>query len=131
MPMSFAEFILRYLDSWNVQAGYLAEDLNVNLHTLNDWLHRGQIPNLENIEVIENYFEEDIKGVVFDGKKFQRRYKVIRPDGTSQIYPTLQSIVWDEGVSYVTIIRCLMEDDVVKAGKSKGYRFERAYLEDE
>lgn len=129
--ISFAEFVLRYLDSWNVQAGYLAEDLNVNLHTLNDWLHRGQIPNLENIEVIENYFEEDIKGVVFDGKKFQRRYKVIRPDGTSQIYPTLQSIVCDEGVAYVTMIRCLMEDDVVKSGKSKGYRFERAYLEDE
>lgn len=129
--ISFAEFVLRYLDEWNVQAGYLAEDLNVNLHTLNDWLHRGQIPNLDNIEVIENYFEEDIKDVVFDGKKFQRRYKVIRPDGSSQIYPTLHRITCDEGVAFSTIIKCLMEDIAVKQGKCKGYRFQRVYLEDE
>lgn len=130
MQVSFAEFILRYLDNWNIEAGCLCNDLGISDHTLNDWTYRGQIPNLYNIEVIKNYFEEDFKGVIFDGRKFRRKFKVIRADGSSQIYPTLQEIVWYEGVAYTTIVKCLHEDVSVGRGKQKGYRFERVYLED-
>lgn len=129
MSISFAEFILRYLDNWNIEAGCLADDLNVSFHTLNKWLYGGQIPNPENIGIIKNYFEEDFKGVVFDGRKFKRNFKVIRPDGSSQTYPTLQRISWDEGVDYSAIVRCLLEDDVVRRGDREGYRFQRVYVE--
>ena len=131
MSISFAEFILRYLDSWNLEAGLLADDLTISSHTLNDWVYRGQIPNLYNIEVIKNYFQEDFKGVVFDGRKFRRKFKVIRADGTSEIYPTLQQVVWSEGVAYTTIIKCLQEDIPVGRGECTGYRFQRVYLEDQ
>ena len=131
MTISFAEFILRYLDDWNIEAGCLADDLTISSHTLNDWVYRGQIPNLYNIEVIKNYFEEDFKDIVFDGKKFRRKFKVIRADGSSEVYPTLQRIVWDEGIAYTTIIKCLQEDVPVGRGKHKGYRFQIVYLEEE
>ena len=131
MQVSFAEFILRYLDEWNLEAGCLCNDLGISDHTLNNWTYRGQIPNHYSIEIIKNYFEEDFKGVVFDGRKFRRKFKVIRADGSSQIYPTLQEIVWHEGVAYTTIIKCLQEDVSVGRGKQKGYWFQRVYLEDE
>ena len=131
MSISFGEFILRYLDDWNISVGSLCDDLGVSSHALNDWTHRGQIPNLDSIEIIKNYFQEDFEGVVFDGKGFRRKFKVIRPDGSSQIYPTAQQIVWDEGVSYTTIVKCLQEDVSVGRGKHKGYRFERVYLEED
>lgn len=130
MKVSFAEFILRYLDVWNIEVGCLCDDLNISVHTLNDWTYRSQIPNTYNIEVIKNYFQEDFKDVVFDGKSFRRKFKVIRPDGSSQIYPTLQQIVWQEGVAYTTIVKCLQEDVAVGRGKQEGYRFEKVYLED-
>lgn len=129
MQVSFAEFILRYLDNWNIEAGCLADDLAISTHTLNDWTYKGQIPNLYNIEVIKNYFQEDFEDVVFDGKKFRRKFKIIRADGTSEIYPTLQQVVWDEGTAYTTIIKCLQEDIEVGRGDCKGYRFEKVYLE--
>ena len=131
MSISFAEFILRYLDDWNIEAGLLADDLTISSHTLNDWVYRGQIPNTYNIEVIKNYFQEDFKDVVFDGKKFRRKFKVIRADGSSKIYSTLQQIVWNEGIAYTTIVKCLQEDIVIGRGKHKGYRFERVYLEED
>ena len=131
MSISFAEFILRYLDDWNIEAGCLADDLNISSHTLNDWTYRSQIPNLYNIEVIKNYFQEDFKDVVFDGKSFRRKFKVIRTDGSSKIYPTLQHIVWEEGVAYTTVVKCLQEDVAIGRGKHKGYRFQRVYLEEE
>lgn len=130
MSVSFAEFILRYLDDWNIETGCLADDLTISSHTLNDWVYRGQIPNPYNIEVIKNYFQEDFEGVVFDGKKFRRKFRVIRADGTSEIYPTLQEIVWSEGVAYTTVVKCLQEDVAVGRGKQEGYRFEKVYLED-
>ena len=131
MSISFAEFILKYLDNWNIEAGCLADDLTISSHTLNDWVYRGHIPNPYNIEVIKNYFQEDFEGVVFDGKKFRRKFRVIRADGTSEIYPTLQQVVWSEGVAYTTIIKCLQEDIPVGRGKHKGYHFQRVYLEEE
>ena len=131
MKVSFAEFILRYLDDWNIEAGCLADDLTISSHTLNDWVYRGQIPSPYNIEVIKNYFQEDFKDVVFDGKIFRRKFKVIRTDGTSEIYPTLQQVVWSEDVAYTTIVKCLMEDIPIGRGKHKGYRFQRVYLEED
>ena len=130
MQVSFAEFILRYLDEWNIEAGCLCDDLGISDHTLNDWTYRGQIPNLYNIEVIKNYFEEDFKDVVFDGKKFRRKFKVICRDGNSKIYDSMQDITWNEGVAYTTVVKCLMEDVAVGRGDCTGYRFQRVYLED-
>lgn len=131
MQVSFAEFILRYLDEWNISVGCLADDLTISSHTLNDWTHRGQIPSLDSIEIIKNYFQEDFKDVVFDGKGFRRKFKVIRPDGSSHVYSTVQEIVWNEGIAYTTVVKCLMEDVAVGRGKNKGYRFQRVYLEEE
>ena len=131
MSISFAEFILRYLDEWNLETGYLCDDLGISIHTLNNWVYRGQIPNSYNIESIELYFGQDFKDVVFDGKKFRRKFKVIRADGSSEIYPTLQQVVWNEGVAYTTIIKCLQEDIPVGRGDCTGYRFQRVYLEED
>ena len=131
MQVSFAEFILKYLDDWNISIGSLCDDLGISSHALNDWTHRGQIPSLDSIEIVKNYFQEDFKDVVFDGKGFRRKFKVIRPDGSSQIYSTAQQIVWEEGVSYTTIIKCLQEEVAIGRGKHKGYRFERVYIEEE
>ena len=131
MQVSFAKFILKYLDEWNISVGSLCDDLGISSHTLNDWTHRGQIPSLDSIEIIKNYFQEDLEGVVFDGRGFKRKFKVIRSDGSSQIYSTMQQIVWNEGISYTTIVRCLQEDIPVGRGKHKGYRFQRVYLEEE
>ena len=130
MQVSFAEFILKYLDEWNLEAKYLCDDLGISDHTLNNWLYRGDIPNPYNTETIELYFGQDFKDVVFDGKSYRRKFRVIRADGTSEIYPTLQEIVWYEGVAYTTIVKCLHEDVPVGRGKCKGYWFERVYLED-
>ena len=123
LSISFAKFILQYLDEWNLEVGCLCDDLGISSHTLNDWTHRGQIPSLDSIEIIKNYFQEDFKGVVFDGRGFRRKFKVIRTDGSSEIYPTMQQIVWDEGISYTTIIKCLQEDVAIGRGKHKGYHF--------
>lgn len=130
MKVSFAEFILQYLDEWNLEAKYLCDDLGISDHTLNNWLYRGDIPNPYNTETIELYFGQDFKDVVFDGKSYRRKFKVIRADGTSEIYPTLQEIVWYEGVAYTTIVKCLHEDVSVGRGKCKDYWFERVYVED-
>lgn len=131
MSISFGEFILRYLDNWNISVGSLCDDLGISSHTLNDWVHRGHIPSLDSIEIIKEYFQEDFKDVVFDGKAYRRKFKVIRTDGSSQIYSTTQQVVWDEGVSYTTIIRCLQDDVAIGRGKHKGYRFQRVYLEED
>lgn len=131
MSISFAEFILKYLDEWNLEAGCLCDDLGISSHTLNNWLYRGDIPNPYNTESIELYFGQDFKDVVFDGKKFRRKFRVIRADGSSEIYPTLQQVVWDEGVAYTTIVKCLQEDVAIGRGKHKGYRFQRVYLEED
>ena len=131
LTISFAEFILQYLDEWSISVCSLCDDLGISSHALNDWVHRGQIPSLDSIEIIKDYFQEDFKGVVFDGKGFRRKFKVIRTDGSSQIYPTMQQIVWDEGISYTTIVRCLQEDVPIGRGKHKGYRFQIVYLEEE
>ena len=131
MSISFAEFILKYLDEWNISVASLCDDLGISSHALNDWTHRGQIPSLDSIEIIKDYFQEDFKDVVFDGKGFRRKFKVIRTDGTSHIYPTLQQIVWEEGVAYTTVVKCLHEDIPVGRGKHKGYRFERVYMEED
>ena len=90
MSISFAKFILKYLDEWNIEVGYLCDDLGISIHTLNNWLYRGDIPNPYNTESIKLYFGQDFKDVVFDGRKFRRKFKVIRADGSSEIYPTLQ-----------------------------------------
>lgn len=131
MQVSFAEFILRYLDEWNLEVIYLCDDLGISSHTLNNWVYRGQIPSLDSIEIIKNYFQEDFKDVVFDGKGFRRKFKVIRPDGSSYVYSTVQEIVWNEGIAHTTVVKCLMEDVAIGRGKHKGYRFQRVYLEEE
>lgn len=129
MKVSFSEFILRYLDDWNLEAQYLAEDLYVARHTLDAWLYRRRIPNSDNIKMLENYFGEDFEGVVFDGKEFRRRYKVIRADGISKVYDTMAKLSKVEGVAIETITRSFRDDKVIKQGRSKGYRFERFYME--
>ena len=127
--MSFSEFVLRYLDSWNLEARYLAEDLYITHTSLNAWMYRGVVPNGESIKVIKNYFGEDFKGVVFDGKVFRRKFKIIRPDGSSQVYDTNTELSETEWVAKSTITRCCRDGDTVKKGKRKGYRFEWVYKE--
>lgn len=129
MTMSFSEFILRYLDSWNFEVRYLAEDLYVTHNSLNAWVYRGQIPKSENIKIIREYFGADFEGVVFDGKQFRRKFKIIRPDGSSQVYDTTTELSETELVAKSTITRCCRDGDAVKKGKRKGYRFEWVYEE--
>ena len=78
MTMSFSEFILRYLDSWNFEAGYLAEDLYICHHSLNAWMYQGRIPSDESIRVIREYFGADFEGVVFDRSEERRVGKECR-----------------------------------------------------
>ena len=131
MPMSFSEFILRYLDSWNLEVRYLAEDLYTTHNSLNAWMYRGCILNSENIKIIENYFGEEFKNVVFDGKQFRRKFKIIRTDGSSQIYDTTHELNEAEGITKSTIARCCRDGDSVKKGKRKGCQFEWVYEEKE
>ena len=127
--MSFSEFILRYLDNWNFEVRYLAEDLYVTHNSLNAWVYRGQIPNKENIKTIENYFGEGFKNVAFDGKAFRRKFKIIRPDGSSKVYDTNTELSETEWVAKSTITRCCRDGNAVKKGKRKGCRFEWVYEE--
>ncbi|WP_373804870.1 hypothetical protein [Jeotgalibaca porci] len=129
MKVSFSEFVLRYLDEWNLEAGYLADDLYVGRHSLDAWLYRGRIPNSDNMKTIQDYFGEEFKDVVFDGKEFRRKFKVIRADGSSQVYDTADELSLTEGISKRTIMRSCRDGEVVQKGKRKGCRFERIYME--
>lgn len=129
MAMSFSEFVLRYLDSWNLEARYLAEDLYITHNSMNAWMYRGRIPNNENIKTIKNYFGEDFEGVVFDGKQFRRKFKIIKPDGSSKVYDTNTELSRVEGVSKSTITRYCRNGGAIKQGKSKGCQFEWVYEE--
>ena len=129
MQVSFSEFVLRYLDDWNLEARYLADDLDVGHHALNAWMYRGRIPNSKNIQVIEDYFGEDFKNVVFDGKEFRRKFKIIRTDGSSQVYDTTDELSEVEGIAKSTITRCCRDGDAVRTGKNKGCRFQWLYVE--
>ena len=127
--ISFSEFLLRYLDEWNLEAGLLADDLYVGRHSVDAWLYRGRIPNSDNVKIIQDYFGEDFEGVVFDGKEFRRKFKVIRADGSSQVYDTMDELSVVEGITKRTIKRCYRDGDAVIKGKSKGCRFEWLYKE--
>ena len=131
IPMSFAEFVLRYLDSWNFEARCLSEDLYITHNALNAWMYRGCIPNSDNIKIIENYFGEEFKNVVFDGKQFRRKFKIIRTDGSSRVYDTMDELSEVEKITKSTIVRCCKDGDAVKKGKSKGCQFEWVYEEAE
>ena len=127
--MSFSEFVLRYLDEWNLEARYLAEDLYITHTSLNAWMYRGVVPNSESIKTIKNYFGEDFEGVVFDGKVFRRKFKIIRPDGSSHVYDTNTELSETEDIAKSTITRCCQDGVAVKKGKSKGCQFEWVYEE--
>ena len=131
MTMSFSEFILRYLDSWNFEAGYLAEDLYICHHSLNAWMYQGRIPSDESIRVIREYFGEDFEGVVFDGKAFKRKYKIIRADGSSKVYDTKSELSVVEDVSINSITKYCIEGGKIIKGRNKGCQFQRVYEEKE
>ena len=127
--VSFSEFVLRYLDSWNFEAGYLAEDLYICHHSLNAWMYQGRIPSDESIRVIREYFGEDFEGVVFDGKAFKRKYKIIRPDGNSKVYDTKAELSDVEDVSMNSITKyCRIGGAIIK-GRNKGCQFQYVYEE--
>lgn len=129
MTMSFSEFILRYLDSWNFEAGYLAEDLYICHHSLNAWMYQGRIPSDESIRVIREYFGADFEGVIFDGKSFKRKYKIIRPDGSSKVYDTKAELSKVEDVSMDSITKyCRIGGSIIK-GRNKGCQFQYVYEE--
>lgn len=127
--ISFAEFILRYCDDWNIWPIYLADDLNISSVTLMGWVYRGMIPKDKYDIVLEEYFGEDLKNVKFDGKKFRRKIKVTRSDGSCQIYDTKTDVSKAEGMSLDTITRCLKSGEAMRRGNYKGYRFEKVYIE--
>ena len=129
MMVSFSEFVLRYLDEWNFEARYLAEDLYITHNSPNAWMYRNRIPNSESIKVIKNYFGDEFKNVVFDGKVFRRKFKIIRPDGSSQVYDTNTEMSETECVAKSTITRCCQDGGIVKKGGRKGCRFEWVYEE--
>ena len=129
MAMSFSEFVLRYLDNWNLEAGYLAEDLYICHHSLNAWMYQGRIPSDESIRVIREYFGADFEGVVFDGKAFKRKYKIIRPDGSSKVYDTKAGLSVAEDVSINAITKYCIEGGAIIKCRNKGVQFERVYLE--
>ena len=129
MTISFSEFILRYLDSWNFEAGYLAEDLYICHHSLNAWMYQGRIPSDESIRVIREYFGADFEGVAFDGKAFKRKYKIIRADGSSKVYDTVDELHLAEDVSKNTINKYIRNGKAVTKGRNKGCRFEWVYQE--
>ena len=127
--MSFSEFVLRFLDEWNLEAGYLAEDLYITHNSMNAWMYRGRIPSDDSIKVIKNYFGEDFEGVVFDGKAFKRKYKIIRPDGSSKVYDTNTELSETEWIAKSTITRYCRSGGVIKKAKHKGCRIEWVYEE--
>ena len=129
MTMSFSEFILRYLDTWNFEAGYLSEDLYICHHSLNAWMYQGRIPSDESIRVIREYFGADFEGVVFDGKAFKRKYKIIRSDGSSKVYDAVDELHLAEDVSKNTINKYIRNGKAVIKGRNKGCRFEWVYQE--
>ena len=129
MTMSFSEFILRYLDTWNFEAGYLAEDLYICHHSLNAWMYQGRIPSDESIRVIREYFGADFEGVVFDGKAFKRKYKITRADGSSKVYDTKAELSKVEDVSMNSITKYCMEGGKIIKGRNKGCQFQRVYVE--
>ena len=129
MPMSFSEFILRYLDNWNFEVRYLAEDLYICHHSLNAWMYQGRIPSDDSIRVIKNYFGEDFEGVVFDGKAFKRKYKITRADGSSKVYDTKAELSKAEDVSINAITKyCRIGGSIIK-GRNKGCQFQCVYEE--
>lgn len=127
--MSFSEFVLRYLDDWNLEVRYLAEDLYVTHNSLNAWTYRGVVPSDESIKTIKKYFGADFEGVVFDGKQFRRKFKIIRPDGSSKVYDTTTELSETEFVAKSTITRYCRGGGAVIKGKRKGCRFEWVYEE--
>ena len=127
--ISFAEFVLRYLDEWNFEAGFLAEDLYICHHSLNAWMYQGRIPSDESIRVIREYFGEDFEGVVFDGKTFKRKFKIIRPDGSSKVYDTVDELHKVEDVSKNTINKFIRNGGAVIKGRNKGCKFQYVYEE--
>ena len=129
MQVSFSEFVLRYLDEWNFEAGYLAEDLYICHHSLNAWMYQGRIPSDESIRVIREYFGADFEGVVFDGKAFRRKFKITRADGSSKVYDTMDELSLVEDVAKNTIKKYCRNGGAVRQGKSKGCRFELIYAE--
>ena len=129
MTISFSEFILRYLDSWNFEAGYLAEDLYICHHSLNAWMYQGRIPSDESIRVIREYFGADFAGVVFDGKAFKRKYKIIRADGSSKVYDTKAELSKVEDVSINSITKYCKYVGAIIKGRNKGCQFQYVYEE--
>lgn len=129
--MSFSEFVLRYLDSWNLEARFLAEDLYITHGSMNAWVYRSRIPSDESIRVIREYFGEEFEDVVFDGKVFRRKFKIIRPDGSSRVYDTNTEMSETECVAKSTITRCCQDGGIVKKGGRKGCRFQWVYEEEE
>ena len=129
MKTSFSEFVLRYLDNWNYEAGFLAEDLYISHHTLNAWMYNGRIPSDDNIKIIREYFGTDFEGVVFDGKAFKRKYKIIRADGSSKVYDTKSELSVVEDVSINSITKFSKHGGAIIKGRNKGIRFEFVYEE--
>ena len=129
MKMSFSEFVLRYLDQWNLEVRFLAEDLYITHSSLNAWIYRGRIPGDESIRVIREYFGADFEGVVFDGKAFRRKFKITRADGSSKVYDTMDELSLVEDVAKNTIKKYCENGGIVKQGGRKGCRFELIYAE--
>lgn len=127
--MSFAEYVLRYQDEWNTEAVCIADDLGISVVTLCSWVYGGFIPKDKYNDVLRDYFGDDFNKIKFDGKKFKRQFKVIRSDGSSQMYDTIESIHNAEGVSRDRIARYLKNGGAMIRGNYKGYRFENVYVE--
>ena len=92
-------------------------------------MYQGRIPSDESIRVIREYFGEDFEGVVFDGKAFKRKYKIIRPDGNSKVYDTKAELSDVEDVSMNSITKyCRIGGAIIK-GRNKGCQFQYVYEE--
>ena len=129
--ISFAEFVLRYLDNWNLEARFLAEDLYITHGSMDAWIYRGRIPSDESIKVIREYFGADFEDVVFDGKAFRRKFKIIRPDGSSKVYDTADELSKVEWVSKNTMKKYCRNGEAVMKGRNKGCKFQYVYEEEE
>ena len=129
--ISFAEFVLRYLDNWNFEARFLAEDLYITHGSMDAWIYRGRIPSDESIKVIREYFGADFEDVVFDGKAFRRKFKIIRPDGSSKVYDTADELSKVEWVSKNTMKKYCRNGEAVMKGRNKGCKFQYVYEEEE
>ena len=129
--ISFAEFVLRYLDNWNFEARFLAEDLYITHGSMDAWIYRGRIPSDESIKVIREYFGADFEDVVFDGKAFRRKFKITRPDGSSKVYDTADELSKVEWVSKNTMKKYCRNGEAVMKGRNKGCKFQYVYEEEE